>query len=325
MHRSQPPFRRTCFSFPSQFCLSNNQPCIPTSLVFFFHRTHRYTTSNLDRTAHIASRTRLDGRQPFIIIIWAFSDLAPVPYRRTIPNPPYFNRAFSFFFPIPSFLSFLPHFYKHRNIHSYHRHFTALSILLPLGTVTPASRFYPVPSPIRCFHSMPTTSIVCMGCEMGAFDLFFFSVSSPLLILRSPSSRPSSFSPFKAHYIWPVFLSTLAHHCRPLQHVITLPVPDSSHCSVIRNQNWPEGLSHRSTIVCNQIVHKHSRSSMKFAHHSCECMRLRAREEDMRNTHKCTGSIRSSDVWWRNGWIWRNFWARLDGFNSSCLDQQHPR
>jgi len=163
-------FRRLVSS--SIAILSQQQSTMhPTSLVSFFSSHSSLHNFQLDRTTHISPRTRIGGRQPFIII-WASSDLATVPYRRTIPQ--YCNCAFHFPFPFPVFTALLQ-ISQHSFIPStLYRivHFITACYLLPRHPF-----FLPSPFSIRYSHSMPTASKVCMGCDMGTFDLFFFSVS----------------------------------------------------------------------------------------------------------------------------------------------------
>jgi len=60
-----------------------------------------------------------------------------------------------------------------------------------------------------------------MGSDMGHLT-YSFLVFLSINFFKVTNILQSLF-PFKAHYIWLVFPSTLAHHCRPLQHVITFP------------------------------------------------------------------------------------------------------
>ncbi len=166
-------FSATCFFFHRNSVSATINHASYITCLFFFSSSHSSLHNfQLDRTTHISPRARIGGRQPFIII-WASSDLATVPYRRTIPQ--YCNCAFHFPFPFPVFTALLQ-ISQHSFIPStLYRivHFITACHLLP-----PASFFFlPRPFSIRYSHSMPTASKVCMGCDMGTFDLFFFSAS----------------------------------------------------------------------------------------------------------------------------------------------------
>jgi len=155
MHRSQ-SHSGDLFLFPLQFCLSNNQPCILHQLSLF-HRTHRYTPSNWIWTAHITS---LRGREYVAVNSPSLLSGLTVTWRLFHTEGQPHNIAIApfipLFFPLPISSSFFTALLQHCNIHSYHRHFTALFILLPLVTRYPGIPFlprFPLPHPMLSLHA----------------------------------------------------------------------------------------------------------------------------------------------------------------------------